>query len=137
MPSYDYECAEGHIQTMFVPVSERDDPVACEGCCGEMERKSVYLLPAKFGRYGGTKAAEQGVYESGLARYSGDPDAVVTSKADRTRLVSKLQRQGYEVTDMAGRKGDGSGRKKRARTSAADLLRSAQTASPWEGLNGS
>ncbi len=95
MPIYTYYCSCETID-LLRGVDERDDPTTCPDCLEPMRRKSVYRQTSHFSRFGGTKAAEEGVYESGLAQFAGDPRARVQTKKERNELLDSMKRKADE-----------------------------------------
>jgi len=95
VPIYVYDCECGPTEFLR-SVADRDVPTRCSLCLEDMERRTVYRQTTQFTRYGGTAAAEDGVYESGLAEFAGDPRARVQTKAQRTELLDSMKRKADE-----------------------------------------
>jgi hypothetical protein len=93
---YEYNCDCDVTVEILIRGDQDPDAVECEVCKQTMCRKTVYLQKTRFTLYGGTAAAEDGVYESGLARFSGDPRARVQTKAQRTELLDSMKRKADE-----------------------------------------
>jgi len=112
VPIYVYKCAPCDREwRALVPYGDRD-AVKCS-----CRRGAVLQMSSPTGRLG--RLCKDGAeYQPGMARFPGDPNAMVTSRRDREKKIDNLKRDGYQVKPV----GDCSG-ESRLPTKPINLMR--------------